>query len=67
MLVLTRKSSEGITLNTSDGVVHISVSTGNNTQVKVAIDAPQAVKVHRDELIESNKEVDPCVQPYCYY
>lgn len=58
MLVLTRKTNEGITLNTSDGVVRISVSTGNNAQVKVAIDAPQAVKVHRDELIESNKEVN---------
>lgn len=59
MLVLTRKDSEGLVLNTSDGEIHISFSTANpNAQVKVAIDAPLALTVLRDELIESNKEVN---------
>ena len=51
MLVITRKTNEGITLNTSDGEIHISVSTGTNAQVKVAIEAPEAVTVLRDELV----------------
>jgi carbon storage regulator CsrA len=56
MLVLTRKSSEGITLNTSDGEIYIGFSTDNpNTAIKVAIEAPQAVKVLRDELVIKRK------------
>jgi|SaaInlV_120m_DNA_3_1039746.scaffolds.fasta_scaffold62798_1 carbon storage regulator CsrA len=59
MLVLTRKSSEGITLNTSDGEIYIRFSTGKpNIPIKVAIEAPQAVTVLRDELIKRSKEIN---------
>ena len=59
MLVLTRKSSEGITLNTSDGEIYIGFSTGNpNISIRVAIEAPEAVTVLRDELIKRSKEIN---------
>ena len=51
MLILNRKDSEGITLNTSDGEVYIGFST--SSPVKVAIEAPQAVIVFRDELVDT--------------
>jgi sRNA-binding carbon storage regulator CsrA len=56
MLVLTRKAHEGITLKTSDGEIYIGFSTGNpNIPIKVAIEAPQAVTVLRDELVIKRK------------
>jgi carbon storage regulator CsrA len=56
MLILTRKANEGITLNTSDGEIYIRFSTGKpNIPIKVAIEAPQAVTVLRDELMNTNE------------
>lgn len=53
MLVVTRKSSEGLILNTSDGEVRIKLSTGNpNIPVKVAIEAPESVEIVREELVD---------------
>lgn len=59
ILVLTRKDSEGLVLNTSDGEVYINFSTGNpNIPIKVAIEAPRAVTVLRDELVAKSENVE---------
>jgi carbon storage regulator len=55
MLVLSRREGEALILNTSDGEIVVSIELLQGSQVKVGIDAPQSVKVLRDELVE---EVD---------
>lgn len=49
MLVLTRKSGEGITVG--DEVV-VSVLDIKGSQVKIGIDAPRGVAVHRSEIYD---------------
>ena len=53
MLVLTRKSGEKITIG--DDVV-ISVLEVRGTQVKVGIEAPKGIAVHRSEIYERIQE-----------
>jgi carbon storage regulator CsrA len=50
MLVVKRKKNEVIDLHTSDGLVRILVVHVADKQVRVGIEAPQAVKVLRAEL-----------------
>lgn len=56
MLVLTRKLGEGITIGSDVRVVVLEVKAG---QVRLGIEAPSAVQVHRDEIyakiLEENK------------
>jgi carbon storage regulator len=47
MLVLTRKSGEGIRIGDDIRVVVVEIK---ENQVKLGIDAPQALTVHRDEI-----------------
>jgi carbon storage regulator len=49
MLVLTRKSGEVITIGDD---VRITVIGIEGSQVKIGIDAPKEVKVHRAEILE---------------
>jgi carbon storage regulator len=49
MLILTRKSGEGIRIGDDIRIVILEVK-GN--QVRIGIEAPEAVNVHRDEVYE---------------
>jgi carbon storage regulator len=57
MLVLTRKLGEGITIGNNVRVVVLEIKGG---QVRIGIEAPQSVQVHRDEIYariqEENKK-----------
>jgi carbon storage regulator len=54
MLVLSRREGEALILNTSDGEIVVSIELLQGRQVKVGIEAPQSVRVLRDELVEDN-------------
>ncbi len=47
MLVLTRKSGEGIRIGDDIRIVVVDIK---DNQVKLGIDAPQTLMVHRDEI-----------------
>ncbi len=49
MLVLTRKPGESIRIGDEISIVVIEIQRG---QVKVAIDAPRDIPVHREEIYE---------------
>ncbi len=49
MLVLARRVGEALVIG-DDVVVHILGATGN--QVRIGIDAPRNVSVHREEIYE---------------
>ena len=49
MLVLTRKITEGITIGPNIRVVVLEIKGG---QVRLGIEAPNSVQVHRDEVYE---------------
>jgi carbon storage regulator len=57
MLVLTRKTTEGITIGPNIRVIVLEIKGG---QVRLGIEAPHAVQVHRDEvyarILEENKQ-----------
>ena len=52
MLILTRRSGEGIRIGDEIKVVLIEIK-GN--QVRIGIEAPQNIQVHRDEIYERIK------------
>lgn len=54
MLTLTRKEGQTIALsiNTGEGRITIKVASLRGNRVRLAIDAPDAVKILRGELIE---------------
>ncbi len=52
MLILTRKSGEGIRIGDEIKVVLLEIK-GN--QVRIGIEAPQYIQVHRDEVYERIK------------
>jgi len=52
MLMITRKPGEGLTIKTSDGDIHIDLDIRSGKQIKLSIDAPDSVKVWRDELLQ---------------
>lgn len=52
MLILTRKSGEGIKIGEDIRVVILEIK-GN--QVRIGIDAPKGTKVYRDEVYEKIK------------
>lgn len=57
MLVLTRKITEGITIGPNIRVIVLEIKGG---QVRLGIEAPHAVQVHRDEIyariLDENKQ-----------
>jgi carbon storage regulator len=57
MLVLTRKITEGITIGPNIRVVVLEIKGG---QVRLGIEAPNSVQVHRDEvyarILDENKQ-----------
>lgn len=56
MLTLTRKEGQTIALsiNTGEGRITIKVASLRGNRVRLAIDAPDAVKILRGELIEED-------------
>jgi carbon storage regulator len=57
MLILTRRIGETITVG-NDGKVKFTVLDVNRRQVKIGIDAPREIAIHRDEIFQkilSNK------------
>jgi carbon storage regulator len=55
MLVLTRKLGESLVMTTENGeVIRVTLSYAPGNRVKVAIDAPQSVRVQRAELLRSD-------------
>jgi carbon storage regulator len=65
MLILTRRVSERLFLN--DDVI-IAVLAVNGNQVKIGIEAPREIEIHREEIwqkIQSEKESKEC-QPGLY-
>jgi len=55
MLVLTRKENESLVIGDNIKLTVLSVKGG---QVRVGIDAPQEVSIHREELLLSVDSVD---------
>jgi carbon storage regulator CsrA len=49
MLVVGRKIGQRIRIETSDGVIYVTVAKGG-AKVSLAIEAPRTIKVVRDEL-----------------
>lgn len=49
MLILTRKSGETLCIGDDISVTVVAI---NGNQVRIAIDAPQSVDVHREEVYE---------------
>ena len=56
MLTLTRKEGQTIAIenNISEGRITIKVASLRGNRVRLAIDAPDAVKILRGELIDSD-------------
>lgn len=50
MLVLSRNEGQRLIIETSDGPIVLDVSQAQNGRARLAIDAPQAVQVWREEL-----------------
>lgn len=52
MLTLSRREDESLVLQTSDGPVVVLINQIRGSQVRVSIDAPQTIKILRDELLD---------------
>ena len=50
MLVLTRSVGERLIIN--DGEIKLSILEVKGNQVRIGIDAPRSVSVHREEIFE---------------
>ncbi len=53
MLVVTRKSDESVII---DGKITIKVLAIEDGKVKLGIDAPQSIKIYRQEVYEAIKK-----------
>lgn len=52
MLILTRRTSESIIIGEGDDAITIQIAGINGNQVKVSIDAPRNIPVHREEIYQ---------------
>ena len=50
MLIITRRDGQGLILETSDGLIEITIDTVLWGEVKLEIDAPRGVGIVREEL-----------------
>lgn len=65
MLILTRRPGERIIIETADGPIEVMPIEVSGTQVKLGVQAPRHVIVHREEIrdrIEAEKSARtvPC-------
>jgi carbon storage regulator len=54
MLILTRRVSESIIIETSDGTIEVVICKINGGQVRVGIQAPDSVDIWREEIPEES-------------
>ncbi|WP_321324411.1 carbon storage regulator CsrA [Thiomicrorhabdus sp.] len=59
MLVLTRKENESLVIGDDIKLTILSVKGG---QVRVGIEAPSEVSIHREELLLKLQEIKPVIQ-----
>lgn len=52
MLVLSRKRDEVIIIETSEGPIEITICSHHSRPVKLGIEAPQSMRIHRKEVYE---------------
>jgi carbon storage regulator len=55
MLILTRKPLQKIIINEN---IEVTILTLNNNQVKIGINAPKDIQVHREEIYNKIKGLD---------
>ena len=56
MLILTRRPGERIIIDTADGPIKVMPIEVSGTQVKLGVQAPRHVSVHREEIVERIKQ-----------
>lgn len=56
MLVVTRKPSESIVIQTEHGPVTVKYMGRGHRKIRLAIDAPRAVRIDRKEVAERRNE-----------
>lgn len=59
MLVLSRKPNEVLTLETSDGLITVTVTELLANRVKLGVEAPRNVSIHRKEVYDAIKRGEP--------
>lgn len=52
MLILTRRTSESIIIGEGDDAIVVQIAGVNGNQVKLSIEAPRHVPVHREEIYQ---------------
>lgn len=57
MLVLSRKLSQKIILNTSDGDITLVIVGITGNQVRLGMEAPKSVSIRRSELADRTEKV----------
>ena len=58
MLVVGRREGETIIIQTTDGEIVVSLERLQGTQARIGIEAPEQVKVLREELIPAEGSTD---------
>ena len=58
MLVVGRREGESIIIETTDGEIVVSLERLQGTQARIGIEAPEQVKVLREELIPAEGSTD---------
>lgn len=59
MLVLTRKENESLVIGDNIKITILAVKGG---QVRVGIEAPSEVSIHREELLQKPQDIESDVQ-----
>lgn len=52
MLILTRRLDEKITIGEGDKVVFVTILGVKGNQVRLGIDAPKSIPIHREEIYQ---------------
>lgn len=59
MLVLTRKQGESIIIGDGDNKTTLTVLGVKGNQVRIGVEAPKDVAVHREEIYDRIKQSNP--------
>ena len=60
MLVLSRKAQQSIVIN---GEITVRILSVKGNTVRLGIEAPQEVPVHRSEIVERSQALEQIAQP----
>jgi carbon storage regulator len=52
MLILTRRIGETLMAETADGLIEVTILGVKGNQVRVGINAPKDIEVHREEIYQ---------------